>query len=140
MCERINDKWDVIAAVTEDSFEQVSFVNGVWTIRGGKHVDSIATQLCKKIADALSSRNKAMAHLKPNMVKDKLVLFVKASIPNATFDSQSKELLTTPVAKFGCKVDISDAFVEKLCAPKTGLVEMLQEVGRQERNIGESLI
>lgn len=125
--ERINDRWEIIAAVADGGFDHISFVNGIATIRGGKHVDHIAGQLCRKVVDVLQSRGKSMEHLKPAMVKERLMLFIKASVPNPTFDSQSKETLTSPPTKWGCRVEVGDAFVDKLCAPKLGLVDALQE-------------
>ena len=41
-------------------------------------------------------------------------------IENPTFDSQTKETLTTPSDKFGSKCSISDKFIEKLA--KTGKI------------------
>jgi DNA topoisomerase-2 len=40
--EQINDRWEVVASYNDfNGFDQVSFVNGIWTLRGGKHVDYI---------------------------------------------------------------------------------------------------
>ena len=50
-----------------------------------------------------------------------MFVFVKALIVNPSFDSQSKETLTTPVAKFGSKCDLSDKFFDKLY--KSGIVD-----------------
>jgi DNA topoisomerase-2 len=41
--EEVNDRWEVVVAVNPDAkFDQVSFVNGISTIKGGKHVDYVA--------------------------------------------------------------------------------------------------
>ena len=48
----------------------------------------------------LTKKKKAV---KSQHIKDNLFVFVKALIVNPSFDSQSKETLTTPVAKFGSK-------------------------------------
>jgi hypothetical protein len=50
----------------------VSFVNGVSTILGGKHVDYVLNQITKA-SDLINKRNKD-ANVKPQHVKDKLFL------------------------------------------------------------------
>lgn len=97
------------------SFEQISFVNGIWTLRGGRHVEYIVNNFVKKFIDyAKSKKRKGIENVKPQYIKDNLIVFIKCTIPNPAFDSQSKELLTTPVAKFGSKCEISDKFIDKL--------------------------
>ncbi len=118
--EKIDDRWEVAAALSDTSeFQQVSFVNGIWTLRGGKHVDYMANQIVKKLTDLIVKRKKET--VKPQHIRDNLVLFVKAVIPNPTFDSQTKETLTTPFSKFGAKPELSDKFIEKLY--KTGIAD-----------------
>ena len=130
--EEINDRWEVIASYNESNgFEQISFANGIWTIRGGKHVDYIANQIAKKLVDLISKKKKDLT-IKPQTVKDNLILFVKCKIVNPTFDSQSKETLTTPVAQFGSKAEVSDKFIEKLY--KSGIVERIIEISQLHAN------
>lgn len=124
--EKISDRWEVVASYNDfNGFEQVSFVNGIWTIRGGKHVEYIVNQITKKLIDMISKKKKDIT-IKPQVVKDNLIVFIKSTIVNPAFDSQSKETLTTPVAKFGSKADISDKFIEKLY--KSGIVEKICEI------------
>jgi DNA topoisomerase-2 len=115
--ERISDGWEVAVALNGSQgtgLQQVSFVNGVATLRGGKHVDHIVTQLTRRVCDLVATRQKsAAASLKPQFLRDALMVFVRATIPSPTFDSQSKETLTTVPSKFGAKVELSDAFIEK---------------------------
>jgi hypothetical protein len=72
--------WEIIAT-SWDTPEQVSFVNGVSTILGGKHVDYVLNQITKKASDLINKRNKD-ANVKPQHVKDKLFLILKSTIPN----------------------------------------------------------
>jgi DNA topoisomerase-2 len=124
--EKINDRWEVIASYNQfNGFEQVSFVNGVWTLRGGKHVDYIANQITKKLIEMICKKRKDIT-IKPQVVKDNMILFLKSTIVNPSFDSQSKETLTTPVSKFGSKGEVSDKFIEKLY--KTGIVDKICEI------------
>lgn len=113
------ERWQIGASYSDDGFQQVSFVNGISTIRGGKHVDYITNQITKKLCEMITKKKKVT--VKPQHVKDYLFVFVNSTIINPTFDSQSKETLTTPISKFGSKFDVDDKFVDKLY--KTGIVD-----------------
>ena len=71
-----------------DEFTQVSFVNGVYTMKGGKHVDYIMNQIIKKIVAYIQTKKKIK--VKPVTVKEQLMIFVNAIIENPSFDSQTK--------------------------------------------------
>ncbi len=119
--EKVDDRWEVVASYNDEpGFEQISFVNGIATIRGGKHVDYITNQLIKKLID-MTQKKKKDCSLKPQYIKDNLIIFVKSTIVNPTFDSQTKETLTTPYTKFGSKPELSDKFIEKVY--KSGIIE-----------------
>ena len=124
--EKINDRWEIIASYNDfNGFEQISFVNGIWTLRGGKHVDYIVNQICKKLIEMIQKKKKDIS-IKPQIVKDNLIIFVKSTIVNPSFDSQSKETLTTPMTKFGSKAELSDKFYDKLF--KSGIVDKICEI------------
>ena len=124
--EVINDRWEVVASYNDfDGFDHISFVNGIWTLKGGKHVDYITNQITKKLIELIGKRKKDVS-IKPHLVKDNLIVFIKCNIVNPKFDSQSKETLTTPSSQFGSKGEVSDKFIEKLY--KTGIVEKLVEI------------
>lgn len=108
----INDRWEVGVAISDDGFKQQSFVNGVWTIKGGKHVDYIATQVSKYVCEWIEKKKKVK--VKAMYVRENLMVFVKALIANPSFDGQTKETLTTPASKFGSKCELPPAFLEKL--------------------------
>ena len=126
--ERINERWEIAASYNDfNGFEQMSFVNGLWCLRGGKHVEYICNQIVKKLTDLIVKKNKNVS-VKPQSIKDNLILFVKSTIVNPSFDSQSKETLTTPATKFGSKGEVSDKFIEKLY--KSGIVEKVLEISQ----------
>lgn len=130
--ECINDRWEVVASYNDfNGFEQISFVNGIWTIRGGKHVDYIVNQITKKLIEMIQKKKKDVV-IRPQFVKDNLIIFVKSTIVNPTFDNQSKETLTTQISKFGSKAEISDKFIDKLY--KSGIVEKLMEISTIQGN------
>ncbi len=119
--EKLNDTWEiVVTCAPENGVQHVSFVNGVWTMRGGKHVDYIIGMITRKLGELIQDRKKDVI-IKPQYLRDNLFVFLKSTIPNPSFDSQSKETLTTPASKFGCRIEINDKFIEKLY--KLDLVE-----------------
>ena len=119
---RLNPRWEIVAAGSERGFTHVSFVNGVWTAKGGRHVDAVSTVICRKLAELANKRRGQKAPVKPQFVKDNLFLVVKATVPDASFDSQTKDCMTTPPGRFGVRVDVDDALVEKL-AKVTDILE-----------------
>ena len=101
------------AIVPSDHYEQVSFVNGNCTYLGGKHVEYISYQITGKIKELLETKKK-IKDVKPNFIKDKLCLFVKSTVINPSFNSQTKETLTTQVKDFGCRIEVTDTFINKI--------------------------
>lgn len=73
----------------------ISFVNGICTNRGGKHVDYIMDLLVDKFAKLVGSE------FNKKLLGDWVTICLKASVVNPTFNSQTKEELNTPVTKFG---------------------------------------
>jgi DNA topoisomerase-2 len=135
--EEVNDRWEVVVAINPDTkFDQVSFVNGISTIKGGKHVDSVANNVIKKVQTFMSTKGikRKKMELKPAHIKDNLFIFVRCTIENPAFDSQIKEYLTTPATKFGSKCEISDKFIEKLV--KTSLIERATKLSDFKDAIG----
>ncbi len=117
--EKVGERWEVIATYAINGYEHVSFVNGINTFLGGKHVDYITNQITKKLSELISTKKKK--EVKALHIKENLMVFVKCSIVNPAFNSQTKETLTTPISKFGSKAELSDKFFTNLF--KTGIVE-----------------
>ena len=135
--EEVNDRWEVVVAVNPDAkFDQVSFVNGISTLKGGKHVDYVASSIIKKVQTFASTKGikRKKIELKPSHIKDNLFIFVRAIIENPSFDSQIKEYLTTPSTKFGSKCEVSEKFIEKLM--KTDLIERATKLSDFKDNLG----
>ena len=118
--EICNDRWEIVATLSKTGIhEQISFVNGINTIRGGRHVDYVSQNIIKRLVDMVQAKKKKT--IKSQHLKDNLIIFVKSIIVNPSFDSQSKETLTTQTSKFGSKCELSDKFIEKLY--KSGIVD-----------------
>jgi len=128
--EEVNPRWEImISTSTTGSFEQVSFVNGIWTVRGGKHVDHVMTQLIKKITDVLQKKKKDLV-IKPQSIRDKLIVFIRSTIVNPSFDNQSKETLVTPMTQFGSRCEISDKFITSFL--KGDVLDSFMQAGSAE--------
>lgn len=120
--ELIDDRWDLCVTVSEDQeFQQVSFVNGIYTFNGGKHVEHVANNIAKKLHEYLADKKRNKVEIKADLIKKNMFLFLKCSIVNPDFTSQIKEELKTPVKDFGSTCKISDKFIEKLA--KSEIIE-----------------
>ena len=118
--EQPNPRWEYAVALTpSNEFIQVSFVNGIYTSKGGKHVEYILNQITRKLAEFIEKKKKVKVN--PNSIKEQLILFLRCDIENPAFDSQTKDFMNTPMAKFGSRCDISDKFVEKVA--KMGVMD-----------------
>ena len=108
-----NDRWEIGATMSPNFvFQQVSFVNGINTYRGGKHVDYIVKQITKMMVEYIYKKKKT--NVKDSFIKDNLMVFVNATIVNPAFDSQTKETLSTLPKNFGSECIINNSFIEKL--------------------------
>lgn len=50
------DRWSVCIGPSENGLEQVSFVNGICTTKGGTHVDHVASLVASGIIDEMAKR------------------------------------------------------------------------------------
>ena len=111
--EEGNDRWEYCVCLSPfDEFTQVSFVNGIYTGKGGKHVEYIVNQIVKKITAYILAKKKVT--VKPAAIKEQLMIFLRCDVENPAFDSQTKDYMNTPVAKFGSTCTVSDKFIDKL--------------------------
>ena len=79
--DKVSDRWEFAVCLTpQDEFTQVSFVNGVYTSKGGKHVEYILNQIVKKISEYIKKKKKIT--VKPMTIKEQLMLFVNCVIEN----------------------------------------------------------
>jgi DNA topoisomerase-2 len=127
--QKINDRWSIGVCLSPDGeFRQISFVNGIFTDLGGRHVSHVVDNLCKKLIALFSEKSKKnkAVELRPDFIKKNLFVFINCAIENPSFDSQTKRELNTLVGKFGSRADIPDDFVEKVA--KLGILEMAQRL------------
>tara|TARA_B100001093_G_C26859789_1_gene1029398 strand:- start:1959 stop:5231 length:3273 start_codon:yes stop_codon:yes gene_type:complete len=124
--EEPNGRWQIAIALSKkDSFQHVSFVNGISTIDGGSHVDHVILPIIKKCTEEIQSKHKNIT-VKPQYVKDSLFVFINSTIENPTFSSQTKDKHTTRVSEFGSKFTLVEEFTKKIL--KLGFVDSLLAV------------
>ena len=111
--EYANERWEYVVALSKtDEFQQISFVNGIFTQKGGKHIEYILNQIIRKLCAYIKIKKKI--DVKPTSIKEQLILFVRCDIENPSFDSQTKDYMNTSSIKFGSACSVSDKFIEKI--------------------------
>ena len=116
-----DDRWEYAVALSPNhELMQVSFVNGICTFKGGKHVDYIMGQIVRKLSDFIEKKKKIKVNAAA--IKEQLILFLRCDIDNPSFDSQTKDYMNTPSAKFGSVCQVSDTFIEKVA--KMGVMDV----------------
>lgn len=133
------NRWEVCVVVNPQvRFEQMSFVNGIHTVNGGKHVDSVVKNICRKIQNYVKKKGykrKKNIKITQENIKDNMFVFVRSMIENPSFKGQIKEFLTTGPSDFGSKFDIKDDDIEKL-VKKTPLVERAIKISNMKKEMG----
>jgi DNA topoisomerase-2 len=121
-------EWEVgIAPSHSGSFNQVSFVNSISTTKGGSHVDYVTSQVTKHLI-AVCKKKQKDADVRESHVKAHLCVYVNCLVANPSFDSQSKETLTTKPRTFGSGCELDAAFLKKV--EKSGVVESVLAFGK----------
>ncbi len=122
-CER----WTVGIMLSSNGFGHASFVNGIHTSNGGSHVKHVMDLISKELIDKLESKK---VKVQPSDVKNKLMLFLKSTIVNPVFDSQTKECLKMTKSKFGSEYVMASAFKRKLLS--SDLIKLLMNVSENK--------
>ena len=119
--ESPDERWEYAVALSPThEFMSLSFVNGICTTKGGKHVDHIVGQLTRKLQEYIEKKKKVKVNI--NSIKEQLILFLRCDVVNPSFDSQTKDYLNTPYSKFGSTCMVSDNFVDKVA--KMGVMDL----------------
>ena len=121
----IHPRWNIFVTCSDnDTFQQVSFVNGIATIKGGKHVDRISRIICKGVVDYIKKKHKK--DIPASMVKNYLKIFVNCIINDPSFNSQSKEFLESPEKNFGSSPTIDESIIKQIAENGIAETVMLQ--------------
>lgn len=134
------ERWKVgIILSPNREYNQISFVNGIWTIKGGRHVDYILNQIIDKVKGILTKNTRTKNKtIKTSQIKDNIWLFVDSIIENPSFTSQTKEELTTKISQFGSSCQVDEKWVEKWMKNTTSnndsFIERMVENIQQDTN------
>ena len=129
--EQSDERWEYAVALSPThEFVQISFVNGIATFKGGKHIDYITGQITRKLCDYIEKKKKVKVN--PSAIREQLILFVRCDIENPAFDSQTKDYMNTPSSKFGSTCTVSDAFIEKVA--KMGVMDLACSLTEAKEN------
>lgn len=105
-----NKNWKVGVAVSlSNSFQQISYVNSVYTYDGGSHCDYIINQIVSALREKISKKCKT--DILPGQIKNHIFLFINSTIIRPSFSSQTKEKLITNQKNFGTEITLSNKFM-----------------------------
>ena len=131
-------RWEVAICVSDQGFQQISFVNSIATLKGGKHVDHVTDMVVKTLIEGINKKDKTGTKISPKQIKDHMWIFVGCLIENPTFDSQSKETMILVAKSFGSECELSDKFKKDVA--KAGIIEsvLMWSEFRAENKLGKA--
>ena len=111
----------------------------IFIFSGGRHVDHVTKLLSDDLVGQIKKKNKSGVQIKPHQIKNHLWVFVNCLINNPTFDSQTKENMTSQMNTFGSKCIVSEKFKHGMT--KAGIVESVLAFSKfkQDRQKGAQL-
>ena len=140
--EKIGDRWEIVISLSDPKegcgqFQQVSFVNSICTTKGGTHVNHVVDKFVPKLLEKVESKNRGGMKPQPFHIKNHMWVFINCLIENPSFDSQTKETLTTKPGQFGSECAVTDGCVGKVL--KLGIVEQVVNwiKSKQDQNINK---
>ena len=108
-----NKDWQVGVSISMNgSFQQVSYVNSVYTYDGGSHCNYILDQITPYLREKINKKYKT--DILPGQIKNHIFLFINSTIIRPSFSSQTKEKLITDQKNFGTKIDLSEKFLSSV--------------------------
>jgi len=129
--DNFGNDWSIgISYKPDQGFQQVSYVNGIATFKGGNHVKYIKDLIIKQLVNIMKKKSKDVK-IKSQHLEEHLRIFVNCMVVNPAFTSQTKEELKTLPDEFGTECKITDSFIKRI--QKTGLTDrVLQYVKIKE--------
>ena len=103
----------------EPNAYQISFVNGIFTNRNGKHIDHIIDEIYNELV-------KKIKEITKRWIRNNFTIILKTSVVNPTFNSQTKEELMTSYNKMGIICNLSNKFFKLIDIDK--LNDMMKSV------------
>ena len=126
------ENWQVgVVYAPDQSFKHISFANSICTYKGGTHVDYVTKMIVDNITATILKKQKKLT-IKPQTIRDHLIIFINSSIVQPSFGSQVKDTLTTKVKDFGSKCELNPKFLKSICL--AGIVDhVISSVQRKDQ-------
>ena len=120
------------AWIFPDSSVDVGFVNGAECSKG-THMRALRNEINQTVVDYITKKDK-IKDLTTRGVDNKYSIFININVSNPSYDSQTKECLTTPIEKFSkdekIKWEVSDKFLNKIL--KSEIVALVRDWYKQK--------
>lgn len=130
-----NKDWQVGISLSKlDSFQQVSYVNSVYTKDGGTHCDYIINQIIYALKEKIKKKYKI--ELMPAQIKNHIFLFVNSTIIRPSFSSQTKEKLISNQKAFGTEIVLSDKFIKEIF--KSEIIQSILDWAKRKSEADEA--
>jgi DNA topoisomerase-2 len=107
-----SENWEIVVAPSNVGYQTISYVNSIETKDGGTHVNFIQGQIVDKLRQMIYKKHKV--DIKPNDIRNHMMLFINSTIVNPAFSSQTKEKLITEPKEFGSIHQVSEKLIKSL--------------------------
>ena len=120
------------ALIFPDSSVDVGFVNGAECSKG-THMRALRNEINQAVVDYITKKDK-IKDLTTRGVDNKYSVFININVSNPTYDSQTKDTLTTPIEKFAkdekIKWEVNEKFLNKII--KSEIVSLVRDWYKQK--------
>lgn len=107
----VNKHWK-IAIVPAESFEHISFVNGLQTRDGGTHLDFAVNKIIDSVRNVIEKEKKIK--VRSQTIKEQLLVILSCNVINPSFHSQVKSKLTSSHTNF-FPLTLDEDFTNRVC-------------------------
>eukprot|EP01038_Epipyxis_sp_PR26KG_P004447 gene4447-6290_t len=126
-----NKRWNISVSKSQTgTFECISFVNSVWTTKGGNHVNYITSQITKHISTVINAKKKTGYSL--TKIKEKIMIVINCQIENPSFEGQTKDSLATSPENFGSTCVLPESYLNRIISESGIIEEILEDIDQLE--------
>lgn len=126
--------WSIGVGLSENGFQQVSFVNSTDTYDGGTHVEYVLGQIISSLREFFLKKHKV--DVKPSELKNHMFIFLNSTVINPSFSSQTKEKLITEPKEFGTTFEITNKLIQSIL--KSEIIQSILDWIEQKKNAEEN--
>ena len=87
-------------------------MNGTFTKEGGNHISYVGMQIWERIREYIKKKHKI--DVKPNELRQHMMLFIDCSIVNPRYSSQTKEQLITEAKDFKTSWSVTEKMIKQI--------------------------